>query len=466
MESWSQKYCPQDAEGLRGREKALTQLIQTFTQNPCSTVLISGPGGVGKTTLATVVLRNIMGYKLEKYDSITHKNDRLLEKLINVNHNNLLERLKNHKPDSAVRTALLIDNLDTISLSSEKSIIDTIITTNIKSKLFPLVLTVNDNSTKVVEEIKGITTTVRLESLTEAEMKSIIADVQRMESMQFGSPDIADNMIKFAKGDLRLIFNLLQDISLCFPSREITLELYESFIQNNTRAKNLDLHLFDSFRMLIQSRGNIPKTLSIYNNDKVLLPLILQENFYKDLRARILTPSQQTLAAKVVSEFISQGDIIETYIYTDQNWHLQELHCFTSCTFPVHFLNHLAPYKNSVENPDYQVNFSTELNKTSLKNINRKNISLLCTSSKIPPQDVQRVSSLMNELVRAEKLDTVRQIAEQYSEEPLRFVETIIKINKCNPSVAFLGSKAKKFIGALTQTPTSKSTSTQGKKAS
>eukprot|EP00952_Eustigmatos_sp_NYUAD-ZCMA_P009141 37830-Eustigmatos_ZCMA.PRE.1 len=105
----------------------------------------------------------------------------------------------------------------------------------------------------------------------------------------------------------------------------------------------------------------------------------------------------------------------------------------------------MQAYENE-DDPLYDINFSTELNKTSLKNINRKNISILCNTSRVPSHDVHRVSSLMNELIKAEKYDLARSIAESYSDDPVRFVETIIKVNKCNPSVTSLGTKAKKLL--------------------
>lgn len=443
MENWCFKYEPKNVEDLYGKRKPLDELVNILKAEPCATVVIVGSGGIGKTVMVKLALMNILGFNIEKYDSITYKNDRLLDKIVNINKNNLLQRLKTNSPLASTPTALLIDNLDTVCLSSEKTVIDSIVTTNIKSKLFPLIMTVSDNSSKLVDDIKGLTHIIRVDIPTENDVKDLLYNVSSQESMNI-SEQVIDALASYVKGDMRLLMNIIQDLNMCFPDTEITMDMYCSFMENNTKQKNLDLHLFDSFKLLVKSKGDICKTLSIYNNDKVLLPLILQENFYKELSFRKLNVSQKNAVAKTVSEFISQGDIIETYIYTDQNWHLQEFHCFTSCTYPIYDIESVSPY---VREGDYSINFSSELNKTSLKNINRKNIAILCSSSRINMQDIHEMSSLMNELIRQEQFDTVRSLAEAYGDDPLRFIETIIKVNKCNSSVVTLNTKAKKLIG-------------------
>jgi len=77
---------------------------------------------------------------------------------------------------------------------------------------------------------------------------------------------------------------------------------------------------------------------------------------------------------KDVSNSISWGDVIETSIYTDQNWFLQEnIHAFYTTINTSYNLNKYP--KNKQEKA--KISFSSDLNKTSLKNINRKNISIL-----------------------------------------------------------------------------------------
>ena len=69
-----------------------------------------------------------------------------------------------------------------------------------------------------------------------------------------------------------------------------------------------------------------------------------------------------------LQKFFSFGDNVETSIYTDQNWYLQEIHGFFTCVKPSKLCNEFN--YNILGN---LINFSSDLNKTSLKNINKKN---------------------------------------------------------------------------------------------
>ena len=69
-----------------------------------------------------------------------------------------------------------------------------------------------------------------------------------------------------------------------------------------------------------------------------------------------------------ISDSISRGDNIETSIYTDQNWYLQNIHGFYSCLNTSYWINKF----NDKDIDQGSIKFSSDLNKTSLKNINKK----------------------------------------------------------------------------------------------
>ena len=112
----------------------------------------------------------------------------------------------------------------------------------------------------------------------------------------------------------------------------------------------------------------------MYESEKVLLPLMIHENYLK----KILYKSHNNISTIInnlvdISDSISLGDNIETSIYTDQNWYLQNIHGYYTCINTSYWIN-----KNNYYNiKSDEIKFSSDLNKTSLKNINRKNINNL-----------------------------------------------------------------------------------------
>ena len=105
----------------------------------------------------------------------------------------------------------------------------------------------------------------------------------------------------------------------------------------------------------------------LYETEKVLLPLMIHENYYKSIINNYDNISTIISRIKEISDSISIGDNIETSIYTDQNWYLQNIHAFYTC---VNTSFNINSQKN--KNKKININFSSDLNKTSLKNINRK----------------------------------------------------------------------------------------------
>ena len=74
----------------------------------------------------------------------------------------------------------------------------------------------------------------------------------------------------------------------------------------------------------------------------------------------------------IILDSLSLGDNVETSIYTEQNWNYQIIHSFFSCIKPTFYIN-----KNKDKIDMCNIKFTTDLNKTSLKNINKKNIANL-----------------------------------------------------------------------------------------
>ena len=111
------------------------------------------------------------------------------------------------------------------------------------------------------------------------------------------------------------------------------------------------------------------------NKEKVLLPLMLFENYPLAIENKELSPKDKINMIANITNSLSIGDVIETNIYSDQNWYLQDTHGFFSCAKPS--FDMISKNQNSSSNQSkyYNLNFSYDLNSVSIKNINRKNFT-------------------------------------------------------------------------------------------
>ena len=142
-----------------------------------------------------------------------------------------------------------------------------------------------------------------------------------------------------------------------------------------------------------------------------------------------------------ISDSISRGDNIETSIYTDQNWYLQNIHGFYTCINTSYWIN-----KNNKNHKINTINFSSDLNKTSLKNINKKNIANLL---KIIPNkslyDILVLNKICNHLIVNNQEELINIISSYNKELNVKEIELCLKIDKTN-NFELLSSKDKKKI--------------------
>jgi hypothetical protein len=143
-----------------------------------------------------------------------------------------------------------------------------------------------------------------------------------------------------------------------------------------------------------------------------------------------------------VSDYISIGDNVETNIYTDQNWYLQKLHGFYTCVETSYYINKY-PRKNS---NTYVLNFSTDLNKTSLKNINKRNINniqILLENKNL--SDIMYLNKIINHDINNNKYSFIKKFIKSYNLNN-KHIELINKIDKSLEKIKFNNKIKKQLI--------------------
>jgi len=441
-EGWCNKFRPQSLEKLTPGQKEVSEKMRSaFQADPCSTVLLRGRNGTGKTTLVRFVLSSLLDFKVKFYDSVTFKKDRICDEFVHLNNNNIVSKILSSSWTPSRWVALVVDNYDTVSLSNEKSIIDELVAFNVRERRFPLVLVVN-----VDHKVEFKLPTFHLDPPTEEEHSALLLNVCGAEGLKLPSRFLAE-VVSRSSGDVRWSVGILQDVHMLFGDCPAPSDL-ESYFTKHSEYKKRDLTVFDAYRELVTTHPTIRSVLDIYQGDKVLLPLTVHENIHKEIFARKKNPQERLALMAAVNECVSKGDVIETQIYSDQVWQLQNAHCFTSCVKPLFLLGK----RTRLGEVKYTISFSSELNKTSLKNINRKNILNLQNSLRLDVCNVHYISSCLNHLVAAGE-PTLRRDVQTLMElfspstDMLKTVETCLKVDKCNTETKQLPSRIKKLLG-------------------
>jgi len=232
---------------------------------------------------------------------------------------------------------LIFEETENITLTSEKKYIMDIFKENNKLKAFPLIFISNNQHSKLLNDLKKHCEEIKFEYPPLIEIHNLVYRICKKENIKIKDDNTLNNLIIFSQFDIRRLINILQELS--FHYNFIDDEKLSEFI-DNSRSKNIDTGLFDATCKILNNYLDYETIIKLYEFEKVLLPLMIHENYV----TKILNKSKEDWSKSLynlvkISDSISRGDNIETSIYTDQNWYLQNIHGFYTCINTSYWIN-------------------------------------------------------------------------------------------------------------------------------
>jgi len=447
---WINKYKPADLNQIIGNKnqiKRIEEWLKNMDTLKSMSLIVSGNHGIGKSlTLKYILEENGYLVKIIYPNEIKlYRNDGDFKDFFNYR-NSIRNKIDFSSDKCKKKLALIFDETESITLTSEKKFITEIFKMNNKKKVFPLIFISNNQHSKLLNDLKKNCLEVRFVPPANFELKNLICKVLNEENIKVENNQVIDLLIEFSQSDIRKLINILQELNYHFNNKIITEEDYYKYIKLSKQKYN-ELGLFETTLEIINNNKSYEEINQFYENEKVLLPLIIHENYPKKVLCKSKLDTVETLEQiNHICDSISIGDNIETSIYTDQNWFLQKIHCFFSCVNTNYWINHSKT--KDIKLTD--IKFSSDLNKTSLKNINKKNINNL---SKLLPnkslEEVLYINKICNHLVNNNKVDEIINILKYYNPNfNIKDIELCIKIDKSYDFIKF-NSKEKKHINKL-----------------
>jgi DNA polymerase III delta prime subunit len=287
---------------------------------------------------------------------------------------------------------------------------------NINYYFFPLIFISNNQHNKIISEIKKKSNQIKFHIPDQMSLYRITNKILCAEHVKIEDETIYDDIIEYSQGDIRKLIVLLNDIYNLF-GRYIKREDIDKYLSRIGKKKK-ELELSDKTSNILYEFSSIEECFRNYNTDKVLLPLMLLHN-----HINIVNKDKYLEQICEIEDFLSKGDIVENYIYSEQNWDLQDIHGLYTCVYPSYILHKLPKRKEDI-------NFTTDLNKTSIKNINKKHI--VCINNYLKNMniiDIIYVSKIIKNLINKKDLETSINIFKQYNIK-LDGYESLLKIDK------------------------------------
>jgi DNA polymerase III delta prime subunit len=433
--------CPEDWDDTidesRWKELEEATKIQSVKKNPCSCMIVTGNHGVGKTSSVHAILTEL-NYEIQIINFNKIKTGKNIKDIIMriTNSSNILNIMDGRNNSKAV---IVIDELESLTSSTEKSCIATLIKTNEQNWFCPMIFISNNQHNKLLSDIKKNSIEIRFWQPSPNDMTILLKKISEKEKIHFANSNVSIQIIDHAQKDFRRLVFILQNLKHSYGKEIITKDIVNDFC-TSSKKKDIDFDLFKATDLLLHKYTSIDDCMRYYETEKVLLPLMIHQNYIKSINA--VSNSENSISEiHKISELLSKGDVVENYIYGEQNWDMHEVHGFYTCVAPSFELSKLNPIEGSVS-----LDFPMDLNRTSIKKINKKNI--LKANKCLHDMDIYDyiyINQIVRKLLACGKTNQCMKMFEGYGIQ-LDHIESLLKIDKIQSSKTNLANKQKKEL--------------------
>lgn len=453
MDSWLDKYKPvkiSDISTNLAASKAIQAWLHDYdkmrvskdekkvkgqkkNKNIKSCMTISGNHGIGKTTTVNVILKDL-GYSAINLDIDALKNSKNIEATIKkiLKETNIMKILVN-TVQTKQKHAIIVDELEGISGQTEKTSLIQLQRLNDQNWYCPIIFIMNSQHNKFMSDIKKASLEVKMWPPYDSELEKILLKISNNENIQIKHKSVANKIIMHSQYDIRRLVTIMEDLKNTYSGKVILPEMMEEYCFSSNSKKDTDIDLYKATNELIYNYESVDNCLRLFETEKVLLPLMMQQNYIVALNNK---KSNYDLYLKI-SDLLSFGDVIENYIYGDQNWGMEDIHGFYTCAATSYYLH------NNTQQIKPKLIFATDLNKTSIKKINKKNIinADKCFIN-MNISDYIYLGKLVRHLISKNNIEECVKIMKNYNIK-LEHIESLLKIDKIEGSKSGLSAKQK-----------------------
>ena len=197
---WSEKYRPNNFLDLIGNEESRKLFVEWFTNWKKGTkpILLVGPPGIGKTTLANIAAKQF-GYDLISLNASDVRNKK--------NINEILTPVLGNQ--TVLGTPMIfIDEVDGVHGRADYGGGQAIVQI-LKEPTVPIVLAANTDSSEKMKSIKKVAKTIDLKPLSPKLLRLYLNKILQLEGVKVDSDSLAKLVTK-SRGDIRSMINFTQ----------------------------------------------------------------------------------------------------------------------------------------------------------------------------------------------------------------------------------------------------------------
>lgn len=280
---WVEKYRPLKISDLVNQREivgSITSLIKNVSEMPH--LLFSGSAGVGKTTLALCLARQILGDRWREYTLELNASD---ERGINM----VRERVKKFSRFAGLDTnipfkLIILDEADEMTSDAQTALRRIIEDT---SKYCRFVLIAN-NISRIIEPLQSRCAVFKFTRISEKEVIAHLKEIAKKEKIKVEEAGLK-TIFDYTEGDLRHAINLLQAAASLGNITEDNVKASAGLTKTNDVDEVLKLALSGK---IMDARNKMIELIKVYGMSESDFLRYLNEAIYKAKHANLVEISE------------------------------------------------------------------------------------------------------------------------------------------------------------------------------
>ena len=231
-EIWTEKYRPSKFSEIVGQDEIIRRIQSLTNSLNIPHLMLAGPAGTGKSTLALVIVRELYGENWKENFLELNASD---ERGINV----VREKVKNFARTKSLGNVpfkiIFLDEADALTPEAQQALRRTM---ENYSTTCRFILSCNYSS-KIIDPIQSRCILFRFKLLEKKDIEKVIQIIAERENLSI-NPEAVEILYEGSEGDCRKCINLLQSTAAISPS--ITLDLITTII-SDAKPKDIKVAL-------------------------------------------------------------------------------------------------------------------------------------------------------------------------------------------------------------------------------
>ncbi|NXF75007.1 RFC1 factor, partial [Sclerurus mexicanus] len=285
--------------------------------------LLSGPPGVGKTTTAALVCKEL-GYSYVELNASDTRSKNSLKEVVaeSLNNTSIKDFCSGTSSSVSGKHVLIMDEVDGMAGNEDRGGIQELIGL-IRHTKIPIICMCNDRNHPKMRSLVHYCLDLRFQRPRLEQIKGAMMSIAFKEGLKIPPPAMQE-IILAANQDIRQVLHNLN--MWCAKDKSLT---YDEAKTDASRAKkDIKLGPFDVVRKVFAtgeeaSRMSLIDKSDLFFHDYSLAPLFVQENYVhvKPAAAGGNLKKHLVLLSKA-ADSICDGDIVDKQIRSKQNWNL------------------------------------------------------------------------------------------------------------------------------------------------